>query len=270
MVAPSPRSGLALWLACLITAVVVPPLIAPPVVTPEQPSATIDERAVSELSRRLDQLEHQIESVQLKAYEAPEPRPLRGDAQQLAFDVDASQPDTLDGFFDRLARLEKFENQRQEVLSQKALEQSQREAVELMAQVYRRKQAHATILDPNAGDLEKAHAWRGLREGDDLAWNDDVILEMTRVGAESENDCAREVVWIGADGRHTSPLMVEPLMRALNSDPIANVREEAADALGHYRDYPGVLAALRAAGDSDASPSVRKEALKALRRLLDG
>jgi len=270
LVAPHPRSGLALWLACLITAVVVPLLLTGPVPAIEQSSGTADNRGVTELSRRLDHLEARIESLHLEAYVEPPARPLRSVSEQLAHDVESPEVDSLRELLDRLRRLESFENERQKVLASRAAEQARKVERDRLTQVLRREQAHAVILDPTTGDLAKAHAWRSLLDVDELAWNDAVILEMTRLGAESGNDRAREVAWIGADGKHTSPLMVEPLMRALTSDPIANVREEAADALGHYGDHPGVLAVLRAASEGDADAKVREEARRVFLHLMNG
>ena len=115
-----------------------------------------------------------------------------------------------------------------------------------------------------ATDASKAQAWLELSRLEGDAWNDQIVAVMTHIGATSSDDRAREVVWIGADSAHRSPLLVQPLLAAL-ADPVANVREEAADALGHYLDYPGVRDALARTGRFDESEKVREEALRVLR-----
>jgi len=120
-----------------------------------------------------------------------------------------------------------------------------------------------TILDPKTSDLDKAQAWLDLSNQDAYPWTDEIIATMTNIGATSKNDRAREVVWIGADTEYRSDLLVQPLFAALN-DPVADVREEAADALGHYLDYAGVRAALSWTSNNDTSEVVRNQALESL------
>ena len=87
---------------------------------------------------------------------------------------------------------------------------------------------------------------------------------MTSIGLLSMDDRARAEVWIGAEAQFRSDLLVQPLISAL-ADPIANVREEAADALSQYLEAPGVQSALSWTSNYDESDTVRDEAAKALR-----
>jgi hypothetical protein len=130
-----------------------------------------------------------------------------------------------------------------------------------LAELASRDRRHALILDPEATDADKAQAWLGLAGSQEYPWSDEIVRTMTEIGATSTDDRAREVVWIGADTEHRNTLLVAPLIRAL-ADPVPNVREEAADALGHYLDVGGV----RARGPRTCGVRAWGESVRASRR----
>jgi hypothetical protein len=120
------------------------------------------------------------------------------------------------------------------------------------------------IRDLDTSDSDKAHAWLDLAQQEVYPWTEDIIAEMMSIGLNSEDDRAREVVWIGAESQYRNDLLVQPLVSAL-SDPVADVREEAADALSQYMNMPGVQRALLWTSNNDESEEVRNEAARALR-----
>jgi len=124
--------------------------------------------------------------------------------------------------------------------------------------------AQGIIRDRQTSDSDKAHAWLDLAVQNGYPWTDDIISEMMSIGLNSEDDRAREVVWIGAESEYRSDLLVQPLISAL-SDPVANIREEAADALSQYLSKPGVQRALLWTSNNDENEEVRNEAARALR-----
>ena len=132
------------------------------------------------------------------------------------------------------------------------------------AQLVRRDMARRRVLDWQAADPVRAQAWLDLARMDSEPWTDAVVAAAIGIGANSDDDRAREVIWIGADSRHHNELLVRPLIAAL-SDPVANVREEAADALGRYLDVAGVRGALLWSSRNDSSEKVRSEAARVLR-----
>lgn len=166
---------------------------------------------------------------------------------------------------ERIAHLEQLENTRarrvgereeeREQWASRARQQAPRDIVDA---------AHRTIRDRKVSDSDKAHAWLDLAQQEVFPWADDVIAEMTAIGLTSEDDRAREVVWIGAESEHRSALLVQPLISALG-DSVAEVREEAADALSQYLEMPGVQKALLWTSSYDESERVRNEAARALR-----
>jgi hypothetical protein len=271
MAAPTAlRSGLVVWLACLATAVVVPVVLSDPGAVPAQPEARpLDDHGdeVRELQERIDDLERQLAFLTLERDQDPPPieRLLPENLSNLgaSFGEGATLPTGLE---DRLARLEGFEADRQQALAAAEEERQRERAIARHLELVAVGQAHAVILDPNTPDRDKTSAWTKLRRMDGEPWTDEVVLEMLRVGETSEDDRAREEVWIGADSRHRNDLLASPLVRALSGDRSANVREEAADALKRYLDMPGVRDALLFASTHDASAEVRSEALEALMR----
>ena len=134
----------------------------------------------------------------------------------------------------------------------------------LQAELEHRDRVWNTILGEET-DLTKAQAWATLTDHELYPWSDEMLEAVISIGLNSENDRAREVVWIGADTKHRNTLLVPALLAAL-SDSNANVREEAADALGHYLGEPGVRKALIAASQLDESAMVRSEASRSLGR----
>lgn len=119
-------------------------------------------------------------------------------------------------------------------------------------------ESRASILDPVATEAEKLAAWQALRFSD--GWTDDVVSEMIRIGETSADADVRADVWRQADGRGRNTMLVGPLLRALQSDPDAGARSEAAETLANYVDEPGVRAALESASNNDPDRGVRKEA----------
>jgi hypothetical protein len=261
------RSGFALWLVVLaiIVTVTVVLIDGDPRQTP-RPATVISatDPVVRQLAVRLDQLERQIALLRLPATVEPRTEPLSVAEPWSEVPMSGSGARTLSGLEARLAQLEEFEGKRQRVLAEQAMERARQVERRRTLQLGMRDAAHALILDPERTDAEKAQAWNGLSELDVDAWTDEVVLEMARIGEQSEDDRAREVAWIGADSEQRSDLIVDPLIRALASDPQEDVREEAADALGHYLHVPGVGQALRYASLHDASSQVRQEALASL------
>ncbi len=122
--------------------------------------------------------------------------------------------------------------------------------------------AQSNILDASKSDSEKVAAWAVLRSAE--TWDDSVVSEMIAIGENSTDPEIREDVWRQADARASSPLLVAPLLRALQSDPNAGVRSEAAETLENYLGEPGVRNALIYAAENDSSEDVRKEARGAL------
>lgn len=173
--------------------------------------------------------------------------------------------DELGSLDDRISLLEQYERERQRALAEKKEEKEQEKAERLARNLERRDEAQAVILDPARSDSKKVKAWRDLGDLDvDGAWNDAIVLEMVRIGTQSEDTSTRADVWRGADSKHRNSLLPEPLLHALQSDPKASVRREAADALSRYSDQASVQAMLRAASELDLDKKVRKEASRAL------
>ena len=256
-------SGLLLWVTCLATAVSVP-LLLNAWSRPVMVSSPVEARGLPAPDGRLERFEA-IEAqlarldIRLRELEASPPTSHRTPAS-----IAGTKPlvgERFAALAERLGRLEASENaRRQLVVQQVALVAEQR----LVAQVDKLAAAQAIIHDSSTTDSEKAHAWLDLAGQDTYPWTDEIIALMTQIGATSKNDRAREVVWIGVDTQHRNNLLVQPLIAAL-SDPVANVREEAADALGHYLNVPGVRNALLWTSKNDTSAKVREEALGSLR-----
>jgi hypothetical protein len=200
------------------------------------------ERQVSDLAQRI---EH-IEADRLAVREPVLPQP----------SADTAQSDrSLDELAQRVSRLERQHVVVRSGVFISAPEQTTQDPVDA---------DQRTIRDVSASDADKASAWVDLAQQDVYPWTDDIIAEMTSIGLSSKNDRAREEVWIGAESEFRSDLLVQPLISAL-SDSVADVREEAADALSQYLDYPGVQKALGWTANYDDSETVRDEAARALR-----
>ncbi len=119
------------------------------------------------------------------------------------------------------------------------------------------------ILDPGRSDQEKLRAWGELRSHPN-GWNDAVVATMTHLGLNHADATVRADVWRQADARSTNPAMGQALLRALQADQEAKVREEAAETLENYLDLPGVRDALAYARDRDVDEAVRRQATRTL------
>ena len=85
-----------------------------------------------------------------------------------------------------------------------------------------------------------------------------------RIGTTNQDGGVRADVWRFFDGESSVPAIVNPLVRALQADPDARAREEAAETLGNYFDDPIVESALQLAVESDGSERVRNKAKRTL------
>ncbi len=124
-------------------------------------------------------------------------------------------------------------------------------------------QAAQSILDGAKSDTQKLESWSTLR-GQEEAYTDAIVQEMIRIGTSATDAAHRADVWRQADGRSKHPALAHALVLALQTDPEAKVREEAAETLEIYRDVPGVVEALRIARDGDAAAGVRRQASNSL------
>ena len=256
------RSGLLLWILCLATAVAVPSGLegwrgsARGAQASEPRGLQAPDTRIDQLIGRVEALEGRLRRVQTSGHEVRAPEP--------AVRVDPLAEDALAALSERLERVEgRMRATRQQVPPFMEEGHALPAPDSLVSHEAARDAAHAVILDPQETDSRKAHAWRDLSHLEIYPWNDDVVAPMTHIGASSTDDRAREVVWIGADTHHTHGRLAGPLIDAL-SDPVANVREEAADALGHYLGSPGVRQALAWAAENDPDAKVRAEALRSL------
>ncbi|MDH3420081.1 MAG: HEAT repeat domain-containing protein [Gammaproteobacteria bacterium] len=121
-----------------------------------------------------------------------------------------------------------------------------------------------TIMSPVATEREKVMAWGMLRGNAADYWTDSIVAEMVRIGLTSSDPQVRADVWRTAHAAHTHPLLLQPLLQTLSSDPDENVRAEAAETLDLYLDEPGVRAALESAAASDPDADVRQQAQTSL------
>ena len=117
-----------------------------------------------------------------------------------------------------------------------------------------------TMMNPLANDQEKATAWGQVRANPAEYWTDTIVREAVWIGATSLDAQVRADIWRHAHANHTHPLLLQPLLQALASDPDRSVREEAAETLYLYLDQPGVREALRVASQYDADSGVRRQA----------
>jgi len=266
---PSMRSGLVVWMACLVTAVAVPLLITSldsggsDVAHASAPGASSQE--VDELARRLELLEERLARATLTPHDASRPAPSE---PLVALHADPmladSAPLDLAGLSSRLTELEAAEQARiDERAAEEAEELAERER-ELARDLAARDAAHAIILDPNATEAQKAAAWRELRRLDGDAWSDEVVDEMVHLAETSQDRRVREAIWRGADARHTSERLLPAMRRAAELDGVADVREEAVEALSRYIDRPGVRELLERISRDDVSDDVRNQALRSL------
>ncbi len=161
----------------------------------------------------------------------------------------------------RLTRLEKMQEARQ-VTDRRQAEFT--EHVRRISEVYTHEAAIRTMSDPSADDEMKATAWRSIRFSAAQAWTDEIVMEAVRIGTTANDPWLRADIWRQAHANHTNPLLLQPLLQALANDPDASVRSEAAETLDLYIDEFGVREALQSAGQFDASPDVREQAMSSL------
>jgi hypothetical protein len=169
---------------------------------------------------------------------------------------------SLVGLADRVSRLEQLERTRTRRVAEREDDRASR--MQSQSPQDRVEATQRIIRDRGTSLSDKAQAWLDLAQQEVYPWTDDIIAEMMSIGLNSEDDRAREVVWIGAESQYRNDLLVQPLISAL-SDREADVREEAADALSQYLDKPGVQRALLWTSNNDESEEVRNEAARALR-----
>ena len=74
-------------------------------------------------------------------------------------------------------------------------------------------------------------------------------------------------MWQFFDGAANLPVLIEPLLHAVNYDESDRVRSEAAETLANYADDPVVLEALQRLAENDSSLDVRRKVLRELREL---
>jgi len=215
---------------------------------PDASSTRLEARLVA-LEERVEGLARRVEAVETRPVALREP-------------VVPEPAEAWSRLAERVARLEQREAGRSRRTSTPA---GDAPAPASMPSSWKRFEAvRAVLRDATASDADRASAWLGLAREEAYPWTDDLIAQAVSIGLTSEDDRAREVVWIGAESAHRSELLVQPLIRALG-DRVANVREEAADALSQYLDRPGVQRALLWTSQHDESETVRDEAARALR-----
>ena len=136
---------------------------------------------------------------------------------------------------ERIARLEELEQARQE---------SERQAAERTRFIQEQRSSYfaqrteigpQVMLDPAANDETKAIAWRNMRMNAAGVWNDQIVSEAVRIGTTSPDPQVRADIWRQAHADHTHPLLLQPLLQALATDPHQSVREEAAETLDMRR-----------------------------------
>ena len=124
--------------------------------------------------------------------------------------------------------------------------------------------AAGVMLDPVNDDMAKIRAWQNMRMNAAEYWSDAVVAEAVRIGTTAEDPQIRADIWRQAHANHTHPLLLQPLLQALTTDPDRSVREEAAETLDLYLDQPGVPETLQTASQYDADPGVRMQAATSL------
>ena len=127
--------------------------------------------------------------------------------------------------------------------------------------------AKRALADASASRDEKLAAHEALRRVPD-AYTPGMVADLVHLGANDADPSARADVWRNFDGASHLPELVPHLLRALEGDPDAGPRNEAAETLGNYADDPAVMAALRHAAEHDPSPEVRAKAKRTLAELM--
>jgi len=124
--------------------------------------------------------------------------------------------------------------------------------------------AAATITNPAATEQAKVAAWGMVSASGADYLTDSIVVEVTRIGMTSADPNVRADIWRIARATETHPLLLQPLLQALASDPDGNVRAAAARALDQYLDEGGVIEALESAAQYDPDAAVRERAAASL------
>lgn len=127
--------------------------------------------------------------------------------------------------------------------------------------------AKTAALDLAASEEKRLEALRSLRgrkleDGSD-ARDDDVVLAMVDLAETSEDPDVRADVYRQMSGC-SNPHLRGPLLRSLEYDDNARVREEAAETLEDFLPDDEVLAALQRALVSDPAPGVKAQAAESI------
>ena len=123
--------------------------------------------------------------------------------------------------------------------------------------------------NPNSTPQEQLAAFKQLRgkrlpDGSDARLG--ALAEMLLLAQISEDAGTRADVWRQMNGL-TDPALLAPLQDALANDSSARVREEAVNSLAFFLPDPGAEDALRFAQENDADPAVQKQAAAALTKV---
>ena len=259
------RPGFLVWLGCLLTTLLVS-LLLNPGAEPQVRNAT-STSDVETLHSRIKWLESQSAQIEgrVRGLEASASIvPIGDPAPRRSAELGDTRSDTvvLAALESQVGQLKAPQGTRQQHAAQP--EDTGQSPGNQMTEVARRQVAQALIVKRNVSDRVKADAWHDLAGMKEYPWTDDIIIAVTQIGLSSSDDRAREIIWIGAaNANHRSERLVQPLIAAL-SDPVASVREKAADALGKYMDVSGVPNALRWTSVNDSSEEVRREASRVL------
>jgi HEAT repeats len=117
-------------------------------------------------------------------------------------------------------------------------------------------------MDRSLAGYERLKALARLRAIKD-GRSRDVVLSMLQLFHESDDPKIRADIFRQLN-KVEEPELRDALIDALRADQVSEVREEAAETLGTYRDDPSARDALEYAAENDASEKVRKKAKDAL------
>jgi outer membrane murein-binding lipoprotein Lpp len=242
--------GVALPLALLLPGQGGAPSLSPAVVPARDPRVDALAASVQELQRRVAALEAQLAAPRAAVPPAPDDGPAREQVAALER---------------RLAALERPRAARpampQDVAA--AAHGGVAQPPETKEDAARREAAQRTILDPKASVKDKLAAHEQLRRVPD-AYTPAMVQELLRIAAATDDGQERADVWRCFDGSSKLPALVQPLLRALASDPADIAREEAAETLGNYLDDPVVESALQWSAARDGAERVRAKAQRTL------
>jgi hypothetical protein len=121
-------------------------------------------------------------------------------------------------------------------------------------------EARTMVLDTSLGDRERVGAFfkpQSLGLGRDSKalrdfYDAQVLAAAATIGVKSADTQVREAVW-ATMRNFREPLLVQPMLQVLASDPEASVRYQVAFDLHAFLDQPGVLEALQRAATGDPS-----------------